>query len=87
LSLKPWNCSADAERLDPFNGLPLTATLDALFDAGLITFDEDGQMRTSPHLSATDGPLLLPTNGRLLQKPSPITARYLAYHVRHIFQA
>ena len=27
--------STDKERLDPYDGLPLTATLDALFDAGL----------------------------------------------------
>jgi putative restriction endonuclease len=29
--IKPWNKSDDQERLDPSNGLPLIATLDALF--------------------------------------------------------
>jgi len=40
---KPWaDCRSDAERLDVYNGLLLTANLDALFDKGLITFTDQG---------------------------------------------
>ena len=34
--IKPWRRSSNQERLDPYNGLPLVATLDALFDAGMF---------------------------------------------------
>lgn len=41
---KPWaQCSTDAERLSVFNGFLLSANLDALFDKGLISFDDDGR--------------------------------------------
>jgi hypothetical protein len=44
--IKPWAlCATDAERLDVKNGLLLTAHLDAAFDAGLIDFDDAGQIR------------------------------------------
>lgn len=44
----PWKSSTDDQRLDPNNGLPLVATLDALFDRGLIGFGDDGNMLCSP---------------------------------------
>ncbi|QGQ27026.1 HNH endonuclease [Gimesia benthica] len=34
--IKPWRDCSDDERIDPNNGLPLVATLDALFDSYLI---------------------------------------------------
>ena len=37
--------TADAERLDPANGLLLAAHLDAAFDRGLMTVEEDGTLR------------------------------------------
>jgi hypothetical protein len=42
--------ATNEERLDPGNGLPLVATLDALFEAGLITFASDGAMLVSERL-------------------------------------
>lgn len=39
---KPWAESTDAERLDPHNGLLLAVHLDALFDQGFLTFDDNG---------------------------------------------
>lgn len=49
--IKPWRDCSDFERLDPSNGLLLTANLDALFDARLISFDDDGAMLVSARLS------------------------------------
>ena len=40
--IKPWRDADDRERHDPQNGLPLVATLDALFDRGLLSFADDG---------------------------------------------
>ena len=40
----PWkDCPDDAERLNIFNGLLLSALWDAAFDKGLVTFDDDGR--------------------------------------------
>lgn len=52
--IKPWLDASNAERLDPANGLLLAAHLDALFDAGLVTFECDGRIRISPLLAADD---------------------------------
>mgnify|MGYP005758311803 CR=1 FL=1 len=50
--IKPWaDCENDAERLDVFNGLLLAPHLDALFDRGLVTFSDEGQLLRSPQLS------------------------------------
>ena len=42
----PWQRFPDA-RTDPDNGLLLVGTLDALFDRGHVTFDDDGKIRIS----------------------------------------
>jgi hypothetical protein len=65
---KPWRESNDAERLDPANGLPLTATLDALFDVGLIAFDDDGPILVS---SLVDDPYLDIAHGILTPGAEP----------------
>lgn len=38
---KPWKDAEPKEKTNWHNGLPLSADLDALFDKGLITFDEN----------------------------------------------
>lgn len=38
---KPWKICSDEERVNPHNGLLLSANLDALFDKGLITFNKE----------------------------------------------
>src|SRR5262249_5289101 len=52
--IKPWRESTNAERLDPQNGLPLIASLDALFDVGLISFESSGKLITSSSLSIAE---------------------------------
>ena len=52
--IKPWCHSTNAERLDPANGLLLSATIDALFDRGLISFDDDGAMLIADQVSASE---------------------------------
>lgn len=52
--IKPWSECTNEERLDPENGLPLVASLDALFDAGLISFDSDGVLIVSPEMSVEE---------------------------------
>lgn len=82
---KPWRQSNNQERLDPNNGLILTATLDALFDAGLIAFNDRAEMLISTALSAKDRTLLgLP--GMLRKRPNAKQSEYLEYHREHVFR-
>ena len=87
--IKPWaDCMNDKERLDVYNGLLLSANLDALFDKGLITFDETGQMQISPQVSETDRTILgISGQPMKLRKFAPEHQKYLEYHRDKIFQA
>lgn len=75
----PWADCDDAERLDPENGLPLAAHLDALFDRGLVTFSDTGELIRSSEL---DGrlPEQLQLGDRLVKAPSQRMVAYLKRH-------
>ena len=85
--IKPWKASSNLERLDPHNGLPLVATLDALFDVGLITFNHKGKMLVSSALSAVDKKALGIGKQHLVKAPGKKTAMYLSYHRERRFRA
>jgi hypothetical protein len=86
--IKPWRCSRDQERIDPNNGLLLIATLDALFDRGLISFDDGGQMLLSSKLDKEQIPVILyPGRQNLRKELSPNQKRYLAGHRKEVFLA
>lgn len=77
--IKPWSECTNAERLDPNNGLLLTANLDSLFDRGLISFSEEGELISSKKLPrevwAHLGPLT-----RLPLSLNPEQRGYLKHH-------
>jgi putative restriction endonuclease len=51
--MMPWSrCETDGQRLDVHNGLLLSALWDAAFDSGLVTFNVDGSLLTSPRLES-----------------------------------
>ncbi|HCL4007346.1 TPA: HNH endonuclease [Pseudomonas aeruginosa] len=53
--IKPWRvCSSATERLDGANGLLLAPHVDRLFDRGLISFSEHGEVIVSSHLNRLD---------------------------------
>jgi hypothetical protein len=56
--IKPWADCNNQERLDHFNGLLLIPNLDSLFDQGLISFSDDGNIIISKFLSDSDRKLL-----------------------------
>jgi putative restriction endonuclease len=50
--IKPWRvCGTAAERLDGANGLLLAPHVDRLFDRGLISFGDDGEVLVSSRLA------------------------------------
>lgn len=77
----PWREADNAERLDPENGLPLIATLDALFDAGLISFSDTGEMLVSRSVIENQHNLIGKAE-RLSRKPGQRMRQYLAGHRR-----
>lgn len=84
--IRPWSISNNVERLDPYNGLLLTPNLDAAFDQGLITFDDEGRSRLSPELRPEDRKLL-GIHGKLrLKKVSSRHIPYLTYHRENVFK-
>lgn len=85
--IKPWRDASNSERLDPGNGLLLAAHLDALFDAGLITFDAEGWIQLSSLLAPEDMLALgvLPT-----MRLRHVTAQhqvYLEHHRDFVFRS
>jgi hypothetical protein len=78
--IKPWaDCTTTEERLDPMNGLLLSALWDAAFDRGLVSFSDDGEVLHSAALSAK-------ARG-LLAAPGQVTlgaghTHYLSWHRR-----
>ena len=85
--IKPWSqCDTDAERLDVFNGILLGPNLDAAFDRGFITVEDDGAITVSPSLGDGDR--------RALGLEVPLRVKglasghlpYLAWHREHWFE-
>jgi putative restriction endonuclease len=82
----PWrSCTTASERLDGQNGLLLTPTIDRLFDRGLISFSDEGDIMISPRMNSKDAALLsLHTQLNV----GPFRKRqkeYLAYHRENVF--
>ena len=84
--IKPWSKCDDRERLDPHNGLPLVATLDALFDKGLIAFDKRRQLHVSPQVRDEDRRRLSLRNQGLSRRPPKDTVKYLEIHWEYFIQ-
>jgi putative restriction endonuclease len=86
--MKPWaHCDNDAERLNVFNGLLLVANLDALFDRGLITFDDSGLILISPLLTAHARDQLHLDSSMTLRSVAEQHVSYLQWHRRHLFES
>jgi hypothetical protein len=84
--IKPWSDSSDEERLDVYNGLLLSANLDAAFDAGLISFDNQGRIMISSRFSAKEAQLAGIESIMQLKKIERQHKAYLVYH-RTIFRS
>jgi putative restriction endonuclease len=83
---KPWVASSDEERLDVYNGLLLSANLDAAFDAGLLCVEDDGSVLSSLQLSRQAVALLgldTPRRVGIAAGHRP----YLDWHRRKVFRA
>ncbi|OOQ60643.1 hypothetical protein BC343_23895 [Mucilaginibacter pedocola] len=82
--IKPWKDSSNLERLDPFNGLILTPTLDTLFDKGFISFENNGHILMAKELESFSKKLNLSADLKL-RKHFDSNNQYLEYHRDIIF--
>lgn len=86
---KPWKDANDAERLDVYNGLLLAAHLDAAFDKGLITLDENGVVIPGTTLSEETLVVLGLQKNRTLTLRVPLRQQhqpYMAWHRTHVYK-
>lgn len=85
--LMPWrDCQTHQQRLDPDNGLSLTPTYDHLVDRGLLTWDDDGNIRLSSRLSKQARDQLGLSESMNTGPWRDAQLPYVQYHRRHIFR-
>lgn len=80
----PWRLGTSRQRLDHFNGLLLTANFDRLFDVGLISFSDEGELLISEDLADTPAEcaMLGIQKEMKLRKIDPRMLPYLSEHRR-----
>ena len=84
--IKPWSVSTNEQRLSSENGLLLNTLYDRLFDVGLITFSEEGQIICSKELSNKNCDLLrVDRNKKYELKTSSTFIENLRYHQSVVF--
>lgn len=83
--IKPWRHSSNEERLSPSNGLLLAPTLDTLFDAGYVSFAEDGKILTSIAITPDNFGRLGVRGDMRLRHPARDCEPFLAHHRQGIF--
>jgi predicted restriction endonuclease len=84
--IKPWAKATLAERLSIYNGLLLSPALDACFDSGYVSFDDDGRILVSKRLMAEDASALGINSNMRLKRVEPEHRKYLGFHREHIFK-
>lgn len=86
--MKPWRDCDFYEATTMPNGLLLLPNLDAAFDKGVITFEDDGQIRLSPQLKSSTSEILgIKGNMRLVKELTDYHLPYLQHHRAKVFRA
>ena len=83
--IKPWRDSNNLERLDERNGLLLSPAYDAAFDAGLISFQADGEIMISRSLTAERLQAAAISKTARLRSLSSAHLPYLVHHREVVF--
>ena len=84
--IRPWAVSTNEQRLSPENGLLLSPLYDKLFDVGLITFSDEGQIICSKELEKRSIDLLkIDRNKKYDLKITSSLIENLKYHQNTVF--
>lgn len=84
--IKPWRDADNRERLDLFNGFMLAPAYDAAFDAGLVSFRDDGGIMVSPKLPANQLLVAGISDAARLSVLVDAHRGYLAHHRENVFR-
>jgi hypothetical protein len=85
--IRPWaQCDTDEQRLDVFNGLLLAPQFDALFDAGLMTVDDDGAVRLAEPMTPERRQQLGLTDQVFVRGLREEHRAYLQFHRTQVWQ-
>lgn len=84
--IKPWKDANPNERLDGFNGLPLTPNLDRAFDRGYVSFAEVGSIMIFPVMSVESMQALGIRPDMALRLCDERIGAYMAYHRDFLFR-
>ena len=84
--IKPWSKTTLEEKIDLYNGLLLSPALDACFDSGYVSFDDEGRILISERLAADDARVLGINYKMRLRQVEPRHKKYLAFHREHVFK-
>lgn len=84
--IKPWSKATLEEKFDLYNGLLLSPALDACFDSGYVSFDDEGRILISERLTTDDAKALGLNSDMCLRRIKPEHQKYLAYHRSHVFK-
>lgn len=83
--IKPWSVSEPDEKLDKDNGFLMCPNHDRLFDQGLISFDDDGNIIIANRLSLENRiPLNIRDDMKILLTEK--NKKYLQYHRNNVFK-
>ena len=88
----PWRCDK-SNRVNPRNGLLLSALHDKAFDSGLITVEDNMTLRVSSQDVQSEDPYFTESiqryHGREINLPEKFAPSrdFLSYHREHIFQS
>ena len=83
--IKPWSASESIEKLDIDNGLLMCPNHDKLFDNGLISFDDNGDIIISKYLTETDK-IFMNVHNDMWITLSNKNKKYLEYHRAYVFK-
>lgn len=81
--IKAWALGTNVERLDPHNGLLLAPHIDKLFDRGLISFADNGEMLVSDKATKSVLDSWKVAESARLSSLHAAQRNYLAHHRRH----
>ncbi|MBK8265123.1 MAG: HNH endonuclease [Nannocystis sp.] len=85
--IKPWaGCESDAERFDVHNGLLLAPQLDAAFDRGFITVQDDGAITVSAPLNEEARAILCLEHPLRVHGVTEGHRSYLPWHRQRVFR-
>ncbi len=84
--IKPWRDCDNIERLDQYNGLLLSPNIDAAFDSGLISFDDDGKILISSKLNKEEAQKIGYHSKLRILNLSKKHLGYLEHHRNNVFQ-